>query len=235
MTTNIDREFAEFLLQAIDDPQKYGVHQLFNDWWRYAAEDVKEKYVDDFRSNPQHRAFVAGDYYAEPLSISELAEHSKTTLGGQYHDFIVHNGLEEKIAMNYRLFHEHLESQGVLKGMPGEIRYAILRGFQIHDFLHVLTGYDSSPRSEIALQAFSLAQLKFPYFAMWMTVSTARMTFIDPNMIVPTMDAITEGWQYGRQVKNLSFERWEERLAEPIADVRREHRIDPEGKLRIAA
>ncbi len=231
----IDPDFAPYLLKAFDDPQQYGVHQLFNDWWRYAPEDVKAKYVADFRNLPQHKVFVAEGFYAEPISIASLADHPHGSFGKAYHCFIVDNGLEEKIAINYRKFHEHLEKIGVLKGMPDEIRYAILRGFQIHDFLHVVTGYDSSPRSEIALQAFSLAQLKFPYFGMWMSVVTTRMTFIDPDIIVPTMDAITDGWRFGRAVKNLALEKWEMQLEEPLADLRARYGIVPSGRLPLAA
>lgn len=51
-------------------------------------------------------------------------------------------------------------ASGALDGMPDEMQLAVLRGFQVHDILHVLTGYDSSGQGEIALQAFSLVQLQ---------------------------------------------------------------------------
>ncbi len=84
--------------------------------------------------------------------------------------------------------------------MPGEMKYAIIRGFQIHDILHVITGYTPSGLDELSLQAFCLAQLQFPYFGMWMATTTSRMTFLDPDAIVPVMDAISRGWQLGRSV-----------------------------------
>ncbi|NJN51120.1 MAG: hypothetical protein HC809_04420 [Gammaproteobacteria bacterium] len=231
----IDRGFSEYLLKAVDNPAQYGVHQLFNDWWRFAPDAVKDKYLKDFRNLPDHKAFIADGHYADPISIAQLNDHAEGTFGRAYYHFIVDNNLEEKIAINYRMFHEHLEKSGALTGMPSEIRYAVLRGFQVHDFMHVVTGYDSSPRSEIALQAFSLAQLKFPYFSMWMSVVTTRMTFIDPDMIVPTMDAITEGWQFGRRARNLAFEKWEARLDDPLTELRPKFGIAPQGKLALAA
>ena len=108
----------------------------------------------------------------------------------------------------------------MLDGMPEPMRYAVLRGFQTHDFLHVLTGYDSSSRGEITLQAFSLAQLQFPYFAMWMSVVATRMTFVDPHMITPMMDSITDGWQLGRTTPNLMTEKWESMLGEDLSALR---------------
>ncbi len=100
------------------------------------------------------------------------------------------------------------------------MKYAVLRGFQTHDFQHVVTGYDASGRGEIAPQAFCLAQLQFPYFGMWMSVVTTRMTFVDPRSITPMMDAIVDGWQLGRRTPNIQRVKWETMLDEPLADVR---------------
>ena len=136
----IDREFAEYLLRAFDDPNKYGVHQLFNDWWRFAPELVKAKYVADFRSIPDQKVFVEQRYLPEPLDLDALGECSDGTLGKAYHAFIVDNHLEKNIAVNYRAFHEYLVAQGKLDRMPDEVRYAIIRGFQTHDLQHVVTG-----------------------------------------------------------------------------------------------
>lgn len=55
------------------------------------------------------------------------------------------------------------------------------------------------------------------------------MTFLRPDSIVPVMDAISSGWKFGRDVENLSFEQWEERFNEPLADVRIQFGIAAEG------
>ena len=139
------------------------------------------------------------------------------------------NGLEKNLAIGYRALHEAMKARGALDGMPEPFQYAVLRGFQIHDFLHVLTGYDSSRRGELALQAFCLAQIRFPYFGMWLSVVTTRMTFLEPDVIQPAMDAIAAGWSAGRRVANLQFGRWEERVEQPLDALRRELRIPGEG------
>lgn len=139
--------------------------------------------------------------------------------------------------MNYRMFHQALEASGVLKNMPPELEYAVLRGFQTHDFLHVAAGYPATPRAEIALQAFSLAMLRFRYFAMWMSTVTARMTIVDPDTIEPLMDDISAGWQYGRRAKNISFLKWEEMLEQPLEEIRRDFGLVVPGgvELQLAA
>ena len=96
----------------------------------------------------------------------------------------------------------------------------MVRGFQIHDFLHVLTGYEATIYGELALAAFYLAQLRFPYHAMRVAVTTAHMAFLRPDFIPEAMDAFVDGWSYGRTAKNLNFERWEDEIDTPLETLR---------------
>lgn len=223
----INQEFGKLLLTTFNDLGANPVHVLFNQWWQHAPEEVKGKYVATLMADPRYAEFVHEAYYAGPLALTEMAALPSGSLGRSYHDWIVENDLIAQIAMDYRRFHEMLEASGQLEGMPEPMRYAVLRGFQTHDFQHVVTGYDSSGRGEIALQAFCLAQIQFPYFGMWMSVVTARMTFVDPNTIIPMMDAITDGWQLGRKTRNIQCERWETMLDEPLEEVRDRYGITP--------
>jgi ubiquinone biosynthesis protein COQ4 len=222
----IDRAFAENLLNTFDDPGTYGVHVLFNQWWQYAPEEAIAAYLADFERIPEQRDFLDRAYLPEPLDLETLAGYAPGLFGRDYHDFIVDNGLEKNIATNYRQFHEFLSASGQLDRMPEQLRYAIIRGFQVHDMMHVLTGYPATPSGEIALQAFCLAQIRFPYFAMWMSVVTTRMTFLDPASIVSLMDSITDGWQRGRSARNIQFPEWETMLDRPTADLRALFQVD---------
>ncbi len=173
--------FGAKLLTTINDTAANPVHMLFNQWWNEASTEAKDTYVSSFLADPEFRAWYEAGHYNDPLDLDELAAMPDGSLGHTYQRWIVDNGLTAQIALDYRGFHTMLESSGVLDGMPDEMKFAVLRGFQIHDFLHVLTGYDSSGSGEIALQAFSLAQFQFPYFGMWMAVVTAQMTFNEPR------------------------------------------------------
>ncbi len=225
----INDEFATLLVATFNDPSKHPVHLLFNQFWQYASDEVKDAYVKAFEDDPKLTRLASGADYADPLELDELAALPAGTLGRTFHDWIVDNNLTATIATDYRRFHEALEAAGMLDGMPEAMKFAVLRGFQTHDFQHVVTGYDSSGRGEIALQAFCLAQLQFPYFGMWMSVVTSRMTYCDPSMIVPMMDAITDGWQLGRSVENIQVEQWETMLDQPLAEVRARYGITPTG------
>lgn len=235
MSPTIDREFADHLLRTFDDPSSYGVHILFNVFWRFAPAEVADAYAHIVLDDPVRRAIAEEGRFGEQLTLDRLAACPPGSLGQAAHAFLVDNGLEENLALNYRQFHDALAANGMLDAMPEALRFPVLRGFQLHDLLHVVTGFPPSPGGEIALQAFCLAQIQFPYFAMWMSVVTTRMTFIDPGTIVGLMDQITDGWRFGRTVQDIQLHPWDERLDEPLADLRREVGIAPEGRAPLAA
>lgn len=223
----ITDDFAPLFLKTINALHENPVHLLFNQWWQHATEEAIDSYRDQLLGDPAFRAFVDEGYYSEPLDLDELASMPDGSLGRRYRDWIIDNNLTAQIAMNYRDFHKGLVASGALDAMPAEFQYAILRGFQLHDFLHVLSGYDPSPQGEIALQAFSLAQLQFPYFGMWISTTTTQMTYIDARRIVPLMDAISDGWTYGRATPQISLHKWENELERPLEEIRSEWDIKP--------
>lgn len=231
----VDRAFGEELLQTIDDPGKHGVHILFNSFWKYVPDVVRDKYLDVLMRDPEQRAFLEERRFCEPYAFESLPALPEGSLGRAMHQHIIDNGLKPEIANAYKAFHDGLERAGALERMPEEIKYSVLRTYQTHDFLHLVTGFPTTGLGEIALQAFCLAQHRSPYFAIWISVVTARMTYLNPEKIESTMDAVTEGWALGRQIPNLMIVNWEERLAASVASLRQQYGIRPEGRRALAA
>ena len=58
-----------------------------------------------------------------------------------------------------------------------------------------------------------------------MTISTimGHMALVDPWLIKPGMDALTDGWAYGRAARNIQFVAFETMLDRPLEDVRAEY------------
>lgn len=222
-------EFVTNLVKTFNDSDQHGVHLLFNEWWAHAPAETIENYLQILKDIPGFNEFVSEQYMAGPNTMEGLNAFPEGSIGRGYHDFLADNGLETNLAANYGQLHQYMLNSGQLDRMPDEMKYAISRGFQVHDILHVITGYTPNGLHELALQAFSLAQLQFPYFAMWMSTSATQMTFLRPQAIVPVMDAMTSGWQFGRSVKNLSFERWEDMFDQPLAETRLKFGIAAEG------
>ena len=223
----VDREFAEKFLTAVDRPFDYGVYLLFHDWWEEAPQSAIDAYQQELMSEAGAAEFCAEGYLSEPISLDDLAEYEPGTLGHGYRSFIVDNGLEANLGRNYRTFNEELTASGTLDRLPPEMSYAIVRGFQIHDFLHVLTGFSHKPTGELAQAGFHFAQLRFPYHAFRMAVTAAHVAFVEPSFIARAMDCITAGWMMGRTAENLHFTRWEDELATPISVIREKGGIDP--------
>jgi ubiquinone biosynthesis protein COQ4 len=218
----MDEKIAENFLRLVSDTRKNGVPEMHFRLWRRSPDAVRDKYLAAFRADPEAMAWYEAGYIGEDPDFDALLELPPESLGYQYARHIIDNGLNKTIASDYRRAHERMDAEGKLTGMPDEVKYATLRGFQIHDIFHILTGDLTDARGEMALQAFTLAQRRLPYASIWMATLTTQMTFENPNMTELVMDAISDGWRRGRAARNLNYERWEERLAEPVEDLRRE-------------
>ena len=218
--SSVDRIFAEKFLTSVDSPMEYGVYFLFHEWWEKAPQSAIDAYLKELSAIPESRAFIDEGFISEPLSLDRLATCKPGTLGHGYHKFIVENKLEANLGKNYREFNEKLHESGKLDRLPEDLSYMMVRGFQIHDFQHVLTGFDSSPLGELKLAAYYLAQLRFPYHAMRVAVTTAHMAYLNPGITIDAMDAIVEGWAFGRASKNINFVRWEDEIDTQLTTLR---------------
>ncbi|MEM7323712.1 MAG: Coq4 family protein [Actinomycetota bacterium] len=223
----VDRTFAEKFLTAVDRPFDYGVYFLFHDWWAEAPQDAIDAYHQNLLSLPGAPEFLAARYLSDPIALDDLVDCAPGTLGDGYRRFITENGLEENLATNYKQFNEKLQSTGALDRLPEDISYMIVRGFQIHDFLHVLTGFSSKPLGELAQAAFHFAQMRFPYHAMRIAVTTGHLAFVKPGETIKVMDAIVDGWTVGRSSENAHFTHWEQELDTPLEDIRARLSIEP--------
>lgn len=213
----VDRTFAEKFLTSVDRPLDYGVYFLFHDWWAEAPSDAIDAYLAELHAVPGASAFLKERYIGEPITLEGLAKYAPGTLAHAYRDFVVANNLIENFGRDYRKFQAQLHNAGALKRMPEDISYMMVRGTQLHDFMHVLTGYGATIPGELSLAAYYLAQIRFPYHAMRLAVTMAHTAFVSPAHTVGAMDAFVDGWLYGRASRNIHFERWEERLGEPLS------------------
>ncbi len=232
---SLDPAFVPLLVEGFNSQERMPVARLFNEWWRFAADEVIEKYVADFHTDPELKRAFSERFMAEPVDFDALGRLPVGTLGRTYHHFVLDNNLTPNIAFGYKERHDQLEASGMLARMPEELQYAVLRGFQVHDLMHVVTGYPPISTGEISVLAFCLAQVRFPYFGMWMAVVTTQMTFLDPDMIRPMMGAIAEGYAAGRRAKNVQWLRFEEMMDRPVEEIRARYDIRTDPSIALAA
>lgn len=225
----VDRVFGEKFLTAVDNFYAYGVHLLFNEWWETAPQDAIDKYVAAIVDHPEQGPLAAAGWMAPDFSLALVADCAPGTLGAAWREHMVANGLAEKLAAGYALLTADFEASGKLNRLPPVLKYKVLRGYQTHDLHHVITGYTTHPFHELALQAFSLAQMDYPYSAMTLSVILSHATLVDPWLIQPAMDAITDGWALGRRAKSIQFIDFESQIHRPLAEIRAEYGLAREA------
>ena len=140
------------------------------------------------------------------IDLDELAALPPGTLGHAYAAFMKVHGL----------------TPNVFDGAPDDIRdervaYVIQRMRQTHDLWHVVTNCETDPAGEIALQAFTYAQVRAPSSAILALLGTLR-TLRFSRDVGP--DALRL-YRLGLAAKPLVMFPWEDHWATPLVEVRR--------------
>jgi ubiquinone biosynthesis protein Coq4 len=220
MSEAIAPQFGEKFLATASNFYRHTVEMLFHEWWASASDETIAEYCAAIERNSEHAALVAEGWLAPDFSLARLKDCPAGSVGEALYHVIADHDLAEHIAESYRALHRDFDDGGALERMPPAMRYKVLRGHQTHDLHHVLTGCPPTPLGELAIQAFELAQMDYPYAAMWIATVTTHFTFVDPKLIKPAMDAIVDGWQLGRNSKSIQFIRLEDLYDEPLDAVR---------------
>ena len=219
----IDRDIAELFLLNADDPIKTHVMSLVHDWWATAPQSAIDEYADNLRRLPGADVFFEERYLPPTITIEELEVFAEGSLGHAYKHWIVDNNLMPELAKSQHEYFYGLVDDGRLERMPDDVKYAFVRGFMLHDYLHTITGFQPDISGELGMAGFHHGQIKSTYHAMRIAVTTAHVAFVRPSAIELVMDAISKGWMMGRQWKNLHFTKWEEQLDRPLAEIRAEY------------
>lgn len=130
-----------------------------------------------------------------------------TTLGGAYVRYLDDNGLDPD------LFQPP-------PGLPVVPQWVAQRIRQTHDIWHVLTGYAPDVPGEIALQAFTYAQLRMP--SAWL-IAVFGTLLKAPR----SARAVFEGFARGEKAAFLPVIRFEDMWERDLDEVRRELGIAP--------
>ena len=174
----------------------------------YANPGSTSDRIDRFFDDP-----AGARLYAEKRAIDShtvdldaLAALPAGTLGHAYATFLRSRGLTPE----------------VFDGPPPEVRdprvaFVIQRMRQTHDLWHVVTGHDTTPFGEIALQAFTFAQVRAPSTLILSVVGTLRGVRERRGLAREVVAA----YRAGREARSLVAFPWEDHWATPLGEVRR--------------
>jgi len=143
---------------------------------------------------------------SKTVDLDAMAALPEGTLGHAYARFMKAHGL----------------TPDVFDGPPPDVRdpqaaYVIQRIRQTHDLWHVVTGAETDPAGEVALQAFTFAQLRAPSSGILAAVGTLRGLRHTRQIV---KDAL-ELYRLGLHANKLATFPWEDHWATPLTEVRR--------------
>jgi ubiquinone biosynthesis protein COQ4 len=99
------------------------------------------------------------------------------------------------------------------------------RNREMHDLLHVVTGYGRDPLGEACLVAFSYAQTGLKGFAVIAIYAARKIARSRPDQ--PVRRAVFEGYRHGRSAGWLPGADWEALLAQPVEAIRAQFAVKP--------
>jgi ubiquinone biosynthesis protein Coq4 len=167
----------------------------------------RNEHLDNFFRDPcgerlyrEHRSIDS-----RTVDLEALSALSPGTLGHAYSHFLRSHGLTPEL----------------FDDPPTEIpdprtQYVVQRIRQTHDLWHVVTGCNTDPAGEIALQAFTFAQLGAPSNLILAVAGTLRVTREKPTLARDVLAA----YRTGRHAERLATFPWEDHWTTPVTEVR---------------
>ena len=173
-----------------------------------------------FRHTETGRAVLAErrqlfDRLADRKSLAALPPGS---LGRLYCEFMAAENLSAEGLVEASQFREKLPA-------GEDMTLFRERSREMHDLLHIVTGYGRDPLGEACLTAFSFAQTGLKGFALIAMVASHRISRARPGHAVRR--AVFEGYRRGRRAEWLFAADWEKLLAEPIEAIRAQYGVTP--------
>src|SRR5512146_1938122 len=107
-----------------------------------------------------------------------------------------------------------------------DMAYLMRRFRQTHDVWHALLGLGITGHEEVIIHWFSFGQLQLPVSALIMLFGSMKHILFERRWGA-LRHSMGEAYRAGRDAKPLLGVVWEDRWAEPIADVRADYGIHP--------
>lgn len=178
--------------------------------------------IDRFFADPsgqalydEHRAIDS-----RTVDLDALAALPEGTLGRAYATFLRSHGLSPEVF------------DGPPDGISDPRRsYVVQRMRQTHDLWHVVTGCETDPAGEVALQAFTYAQVRSPGSAILAVTGALKGVRQKPGIV---RDMISL-YRIGARARRLPSFAWEDHWATPLSEVRAMLRLPVEPAARATA
>jgi ubiquinone biosynthesis protein Coq4 len=212
----LDPELVEGLLESLASWDPRASVPLALTYMKAGVPEALEDFDAMALGSPFAEQMLEDRYLSPTPDVDQLGSLPDGTLGKEFERYLTANELDPKLLRESAFIKAHYER-------GEDIGYLAERGFQLHDMFHVLTGYDTTPLGEVRVVSFTVAQTPAPYPAMIIATRPLQMVLYKPQLLLPVMDAITEGWALGRSAEPLLLVHWEEYWERPLSELRKEY------------
>jgi ubiquinone biosynthesis protein COQ4 len=199
------------LAKVVADPTRTDEVLVFSTYANAGSmRDRLHRFYDDANGQKLYAEHRTIDSHT--VDLDALAALPEGTLGHAYASFLRSRGFTPE----------------VFEGAPADVAdpkasYAIQRMRQTHDLWHVVTGHDTDPAGEVALQAFTYAQVHAPSSLILAAVGTLRGTRHQPTLVRDVVRA----FRAGRHAEGFATFPWEDHWSTPLAEVRAMLGVEP--------
>jgi ubiquinone biosynthesis protein Coq4 len=176
--------------------------------WAYKAAMADESFMSLFESR----------YLPSFPLTKELEACEEGTLGNEVAKHLIRNGISLDFA--------GLDSSVFYQVEHHPLTYLATRAFRNHDVFHVVLGLGVAPVDEYNLLNFQLAQFSSAYHFVLMAAGYLHMAFYKPEQMRDMIESTHRHFQMGKNARFFPGYKFEENWKTPIAEVRRELRIE---------
>ena len=170
--------------------------------------------VDFMLSDPRVAALCRERYVGRSCPPEELVKYPPGSLGHELGVAMVRHGYDPD-------FYEEFYGPGPYVFETDEA-YLRFRVRQMHDIVHVLTGFDMTEfPGELGMQAFNAAQTRRPFSIALLGFGMLRIV-ARPDELPRTLRQIAKGLAMGHGARSLLACRFEDDWAKPVAQWRKE-------------
>jgi len=165
-------------------------------------------YVEQVKRDPRARELVESRYSPGLPAVADLQRLPEGSLG--------------------RELARHLEIHKLglypfpLSPLLSEAEYLRERQREIHDLLHVLLSSGIEVHEEVSVNAFILGRAAAPISVLIVAGAMIQALFCKPATLVDVIRSAARGLGQGERALSPFAYRWEENLARPLADVRKD-------------
>ncbi|HEX4382771.1 MAG TPA: Coq4 family protein [Myxococcales bacterium] len=214
MDVNLNSKTLFAFMQAVQDPGRVERILVLANELNLANPQTRDEVVAHVRSHPRAAAAFVERPRMRITDLSKLAELPEGTLGRTYADAFIPKNLKP--------------ADTIIPTLPlGDDReYAVVHMNETHDVWHIVTGFGTDIAGELGLQAFYAAQLSLnlPHAVLAAGfVNTMLFAWGDRHR---RLSAICRGYILGLRADMLFGVPWASWLERPLADVRRDLKID---------